>query len=128
SRRVRVAGRSPAERLDLGVEFLWDYSTQPAFAALLELFPASKTDEDLRSALLSADRTAADLVFDTMARLVGEEHAAHSNFHRNVRLLGLTIYGVGITRDLRSSRREPQLLRELKEMGRELFGLASVRS
>src|SRR5919198_426272 len=40
TRKGRGAHRSPAERLDAAVEALWRYSTQPAFAALLELYSA----------------------------------------------------------------------------------------
>jgi AcrR family transcriptional regulator len=123
SRDLDVSGRSQGERLDIAVEFLWDYSNHPAFAALLELFPASKHDDDLREALVSTDRTAGELVFDTMGRLMGEDLAAHPMFRRNVRLLGLTMYGVAITRNLRSPEREAALPVELKEMARALFDL-----
>ena len=119
----RVDDRPPGERLDLAVEALWQYSKQPAFAALLELYSASKQDEDLREALISTDQASAELVFDMMGRMVGDELASHPNFQRNVRFLGLTMYGIAITRNLRVPKREPEVLAELKETARELFDL-----
>ncbi|TML39165.1 MAG: TetR/AcrR family transcriptional regulator [Actinobacteria bacterium] len=115
---------TPEEGLDSAVDYFWrNYVSSPAFQALIELLRASRSDPDLAAMLSSVDQRAAELVFATFARLVGPELAADPSFRRNVRLVGLTLYGVGLTAHLRSSADEPRLAGEVKQMLRALFGL-----
>ena len=115
---------TPTERLDAAVDYLWrHYVTAPEFQALIELLRASRADPDLADLLHSVDQRSAELVFTTFARLAGPEHALHPDFRRNVRLVGLTFYGVALTANLRARKDEERLVGELKEMLRSLFDL-----
>ncbi len=70
---------------------------------------------------MATDERAAGIFFQTFARLLGPELAARPDFRRNVRLVGLTFYGVGVTSHLRS--RDEELVAELKQLLRALFAL-----
>ena len=111
---------SAADRIDRAVDYFWrHYVTSPAFQALIELLRASKSDPDLARRLVATDERAGEIFFHAFARLLGPELAARSDFQRNVRLVGLTFYGVGVTSHLRS--RDDALVAELKQLLRALF-------
>jgi AcrR family transcriptional regulator len=118
----RLARQPAAKRIDLAVEQVWRYVHEPAFQAWLELLRASRTDPELAELLKVTDERAAKLFFDILARLLGPELAAHPDFERNARLLGLSLYGVGLTAGIRRRTEERRLLAELKEMLRALYG------
>jgi len=112
---------SPVERLDAAVEQVWRYTTAPAFLALIELLHASRSDPELAEAMRGADRQAGEIFFDTVTRCVGPTAAAHPDFQRNVRLLGLVLYGVGLTSGLRGTVAVDHLRREVQQVMRVLF-------
>lgn len=109
------------ERLDAAIDQVWRYTSQPAFLALIELLRASRSDDELATALRAADHQAGQIFFDVVARCVGPAVAAHRDFQRNVRLLGLVLYGVGLTSGLRESDAVESLRAELKQVMRGLF-------
>lgn len=116
-----AGGGSPAERIDTAVEHVWGFAHQPGFQALLELVRASRSDDALREAMTARDPDAARIVFDAFAQIVGAEIAQRDDFERNVRLIGLTLYGVAVTEGLRSRAASRRVLEELKELARGLF-------
>lgn len=115
--------RSAAAQVDTAVEHLWAYSRSPAFQALIELLRASRSDPELRAALVSRDCDAAEIFFDACARLLGPALASHPAFRYNARMTGLALYGTALTDGLRSDRQDTLLLGELKQLCRRLFGL-----
>ena len=119
------ASANAGERIDAVVEQVARWSEQPAMVAMLELFLASRTDEELRRELRADDEKAAALFVDEIQRLLGPELAAHPHFRANVRQLGLTLYGVAVTHHLRPRSARAALLDELRHVGRRLFDLPS---
>lgn len=114
-------GRSAAELVDAAVAHLWDYARTPAFQALIELLRASRSDAELRAALVSRDQDSAEVFFDSCAQLLGPDLATHPDFHHNTRMLGLALYGTALTENLRSPRQEELLLGELTRLAHQLF-------
>lgn len=107
--------------LDEAVARLWSWVHQPAFQALIELLRASRGDAELADALTNADERAADLFFSAVASLVGPELAGRVNFRRNVRMLGLILYGTGLTAGLRRPADDQKLRAEVQECMHLLF-------
>jgi AcrR family transcriptional regulator len=117
----------PARRLDAAVDHFWRSAHQPEFQALIELLRASRSDTDLAEQLMLTDEGAAKLFFDVFARLVGDDLARHPQFRRNGRVLGLTLYGIGLTTGLRPAPEEARVLADLRDVLRLLFGIAAAR-
>ena len=111
------------ERLDRAVEQFWRHAHDVEFQALIELLAASRSDPELAALLVEADARAGNLFFEAFARLAGPELAGRDEFQRNARLLGLTLYGVGLTAGLRPAADERRLLGEVRAMVRGLFDL-----
>lgn len=112
-----------AAQVDAAVEHLWNYAQSPAFQALIELLRASRSDPELRSALIASDSHAAEIFFTACTRALGPALANHPTFRHNVRMLGLALYGTALTDGLRSPRQKSLLLGELKQLSRTLFGV-----
>jgi hypothetical protein len=83
---------------------------------------ASRADTELTEALTNADERAADLFFSAVASLLGSEMAARPTFRRNVRMLGLILYGTGLTAGLRRPGDDRKLRAEVQESMHLLFG------
>ncbi len=115
--------RTPTQRLDDAVAYLWAHSSSPALQATVELLQASKVEEDLRAALVASDRRAGELFFRIVRDVAGPDLANHPRFERNVRLLGLALYGVTLTGHLRSPAGAGLLLAEVQGLARHLFDL-----
>lgn len=113
--------RSETARVDAAVEHLWGYAHSPGCQALIELLRASRSDPELRAALIGRDSDAAGLFFDACARSLGPELAGRPMFRHNARMLGLVLYGTALTEGLRSESQENRLLGELKQLARKLF-------
>jgi AcrR family transcriptional regulator len=116
-----LEGLPSAERLDRAIDQLWRFSSSPHLQASIELARASRADPELRAALMSADRAAAERFFGALRDLLGPEIAGAQDFERNARLFGLAIYGTAVTQDLRTRDASRRLRDELKQVGRELF-------
>jgi AcrR family transcriptional regulator len=116
-----LEGLSPTRRLDAAVDHFWHSTHQPEFQTLIELLRASRSDPELAEQLMITDEGAAELFFDVFARLVGKELADHPRFRRNGRVLGLALYGVGLTSGLRPPGDEERLLADLRDVLNLLF-------
>jgi AcrR family transcriptional regulator len=112
---------SPQQRLDSAVAELWTWIHQPAFQAMLELLRASRSDPELARQMTLSDERSAELFFAAVAARVGPQLAGRSDFQRNARLLGLALYGVGLTTGLRQAAAERRLLAEMQQLARALF-------
>ena len=115
--------RSAAAQVDAAVEHLWSFACSLEFQALIELLRASRSDPELRAALIARDRDAAELFFHACARALGPELTSHPMFRHNTRMVGLVLYGTALTEGLRSPRQDDLLLGELKQLARKLFGV-----
>jgi AcrR family transcriptional regulator len=111
----------PERRLDAAVDHFWHSAHTPAFQALIELLRASRSDAELAAQLTLTDAGAAALFYDVLATLVGPELAAHPAFRRNGRMLGLILYGVGLTTGLRPAADERPLLADLHAVLHQIF-------
>lgn len=118
--------QSATALVDTAVEHLWDYAHSSAFQALIELLRASRSDPELRAALVTRDNDAAEIFFTTCTRHLGPTLAQHPTFRHNVRMLGLALYGTALTEGLRSPRQKSMLLDELKQLSRTLFGVTAI--
>lgn len=107
--------------VDAAVEHFWAFAETDAFQGIIELLRASRTDPELAEQIGLTDQRAGDLFFDVFARLVGPELAAHPNFRRNGRILGLSLYGVGLTSGVRAKADDARVLADLKGVVRALF-------
>ncbi len=115
--------RTPAQRLDDAVAYLWAHSAAPAIQATVELLQASKVEEELRAALAASDRRAGELFFRIVRAVAGPDVARHPRFETNVRMVGLTLYGVTLTAHLRTPEGARLLLAEVQGLARRLFDL-----
>ena len=115
-------GPSPDGDVAGAVARLWTWVHQPAFQALVELLRASRGDAELAEALTDADARAADLFFSAVGAMLGPDLADRPEFRRNVRMLGLILYGTGITAGLRRPADDRLLLGEVQEAMQVLFG------
>lgn len=120
--------RTPAAQVDAAVAHLWAYARSAAFQALIELLRVSRSDPELRAALVARDSDAAETFFDACSRLLGPALAGHPTFRYNTRMLGLALYGTALTDGLRSERQDALLLGELKQLGRQLFDCSTSES
>jgi AcrR family transcriptional regulator len=116
-----MQGLPPGERIDRAVDKLWRITSSPVFQANIELIRAGRADDDLRAALTSADRAAAERFFGALRDLLGPDVARAPDFERNARLLGLAFYGMAVTEDLRRREASRRLRDEFKQVARDLF-------
>jgi len=118
-------GSSESARIEACVDVLLDWIATPSGQALLELLSACRSDGELRAALLADDDRAASLFFDVVRDLLGPELSAHPDFLSAARLLGLSLYGIGLTARMRSESGDRQLRAELSSFLRLRLGDAS---
>ena len=114
--------RTPPQRLAAAVALFWEHAHQPTFRAFLELLAASRTDAELAGLLAASNQQAGGLFFDAFGRVAGPVIQADPQYERNVRLLGLVLYGVSLTSDLRTTSGRERLGEEVQEMMAALFG------
>jgi AcrR family transcriptional regulator len=116
-----AASLSAEQRLAQSIKHLWTWAHEPDFQALIELVRAGRRDLELRVALQAIDERAAEMFFDSLAAGLGPEIAAHADFRRNAKVLGLALYGTALTSQLRSPLGERRLLADLQALASELF-------
>jgi len=116
------APRATGDEIDVVVDRLLHWSTQPAMYAIVELLLASHGDPELKAALDALDQRASALFVDVVRRLLGPELATHPHARGNVRALGLTLYGVTLTHHLRPPAAAKDLARDLHRIAHALFG------
>lgn len=122
--RRLVEDESPntaGDEIDVVVDRLLHWSTQPAMYAIVELLLASRGDPELKAALTALDQRASALFVDVVRRLLGAELADHPHARGNVRALGLTLYGVTLTHHLRPAAAAADLAADLHRIAHELF-------
>ncbi len=106
-----LGGLSPAQRLDRGVELMWDTFAEPHFWAAVELWTAARTHDELRAALLPEEREVGAAIRVGLARFYGPDLARHPRYATVRDLVFTSMRGVGLTYalDPRDPRTDPHL-------------------
>lgn len=115
---VRKAKRLPRDRsrVEGAVDLLWSGFSGRLFEASLELWIASRTDDELRRALVDLERHVADATNEVCRELFGPQVAADPHFDDKIQLAINTMRGVALLqvlqRDSGAHRRQWSFARE----------------
>ena len=72
----------------------------------------------------ASDAKAAQLFRDNLAAALGPQLAEQPHFRRNVKILGLALYGTALTAPLRTPLARKRLLEDMQDLAAELFAPA----
>lgn len=124
--RLTAALATPVGSLPMreAIARLWEQADDEALQALVELVRAGRRDEELRDALQKSDARAAQLFHEALEAALGPELAGAPGFRRNVKLLGLTLYGTALTSPLRTPVARRRLVKDVQELAADLFPTA----
>ncbi len=89
------------DRIGPAIDLLWGSFQGPLFTATMELWGASRTDPELRAALLVSERSLRLVLEDLLADLFGAEVAASARFAEAVELTLQFLRGAAMTAILR---------------------------
>ena len=100
---VREAGAltEGQDRTSQAIDLLWETFTGPLFTATLELWAASRTDGELRGAVLEFERPLRQHLNTAMASLFGEAVATRPSFAEAIELTLQFMRGAALTAILR---------------------------
>ncbi|GAA2538995.1 TetR/AcrR family transcriptional regulator [Pseudonocardia hydrocarbonoxydans] len=114
---------SGAERIDLATDLLWETFRQPYFWAAMELWTAARTDPDLRTALLEAERRLLRTIEKAVDTMYGPVLSGHPEFADVRDLVFTSMRGVALTYALhdRDPLTEPHLARWKRLLTRTLL-------
>jgi AcrR family transcriptional regulator len=112
-----------AERIDLATDLLWETFRQPYFWAAMELWTAARTDPDLRTALLEAERRLLRTIEKAVDTMYGPVLSGHPEFADVRDLVFTSMRGVALTYALhdRDPLTEPHLARWKRLLTRTLL-------
>ncbi len=131
-RGVWVAERAAAldegtDRVAAGIGLLWHAMTGPLFAAATELWIAGRTDEDLRRALVDAERRLGAAARDLLADVLGADDADDPSFRTALDYVLQVFRGASLTAVLRDDARwERDLVATTTEVFRRLHTTGST--
>jgi Transcriptional regulator len=86
-----------AERIDRATELLWETFRQPYFWAAMELWNAARTDAELRTELLEAERRLGRAIQHVIDTMYGPVLSSHPDFPEVRDLLFSSMRGVALT-------------------------------
>jgi len=86
-----------ADRADRVVELLWQSFSEPHFWASVELWTAARSNADIAEALRPEERRLGAAIRGSMARMFGDELAAHPRFKQVRDLLLTSMRGAALT-------------------------------
>ena len=89
------------DRIGSAIDLLWDSFRGSLFTATMELWSASRTDPDLRRALLASERPLRVVLEGLLADLFGSEVAASPRFGEAVEMTLQFLRGAAMTAILR---------------------------
>lgn len=98
------AGSAPPNRdarIDWALRLMWRTFESDVFAATLELWNASRTDDELHASLVAAERRLGRRQRDQLAELFGPEIAHEAGFEPAVTAVIMYMRGVALTNVLR---------------------------
>ncbi len=90
------------DRTSQAIDLLWETFTGPLFTATLELWAASRTDDELRDAVLEFERPLRQHLNTAMETLFGEAVAARPAFAEAIELTLQFMRGAALTTILRT--------------------------
>lgn len=93
------------DRRAAGIELLWRTMTGPLFAAATELWIAARTDEELRTALLAAERRLGEAARQFLAEVLGAEDPDDPSFRTALDFVLQVFRGASLTAVLRDDAR-----------------------
>lgn len=88
------AGR---RRIRPGIRLLWERVSGPLFMAVIELWVAARTDDELRAALLPRERRLGRQLRELAVEVFGDEVAAHPHAETVYQLLFTSMRGQAMT-------------------------------
>ncbi len=102
-----------ADRLSQALDALWDSFRGRLFTATVELWTASRTDAELRTALRASERSLMRPMAETLASLFGEEISSSPRFDEAIEMTLQFLRGAAFTAILRSDReRQDHIVRQ----------------
>ena len=90
------------DRTSQAIDLLWETFTGPLFTATLELWAASRTDDELRAAVLEFERPLRQHLNTAMQTLFGDTVAARPAFAEAIELTLQFMRGAALTTILRA--------------------------
>ena len=72
------------DRIGAALDMLWASAGEPFNDAVIELWIASRTDPELRSAVVETERRLQEQFWDLLRTLMGAEAASHPNFNLRI--------------------------------------------
>lgn len=101
---ARLAAELPDDdaRIERSIRLLWESFQGPLFTATVELWTASRTDAELREALIASERSLRQPMSDVFAMLFGEPISSAPRFSAVVDLTLQFMRGAALTSILRS--------------------------
>ena len=106
------------DRTSQAIDLLWETFTGPLFTATLELWTASRTDAELRRAVLEFERSLRDQLTVAMEILFGADAAARPAFAVAVELTLQFMRGAALTAILRT---DPTRQRDVIDRWKSVF-------
>ncbi len=99
------------ERLQLMVELLWSTFHEPHWWAAVELWTASRTNDDIADSLLPEERRLGGLIRSQMDEMFGPVHTSHPRYPQVRDLLLSSMRGIALTYtfDRRDHRQDPHV-------------------
>lgn len=97
------------DRTSQAIDLLWETFTGPLFTATLELWSASRTDAELRSAVLEFERSLRRQLDIAMEYLFGDVAAARPAFSEAIELTLQFMRGAALTSILRTDHRRQRI-------------------
>ncbi|MEX2280560.1 MAG: TetR/AcrR family transcriptional regulator [Acidimicrobiia bacterium] len=114
--RAAALDDSP-DRTSQAIDLLWETFTGPLFTATLELWAASRTDDDLRVAVLGFERSLRRELDLAMVHLFGESAASRPAFAEGIELTLQFMRGAALTTILRTDEhRQEQVIDRWKSV------------
>ncbi|MDX1447629.1 MAG: TetR/AcrR family transcriptional regulator [Acidimicrobiia bacterium] len=105
------------DRSSHAIDLLWETFTGPLFTATLELWGASRTDPELREAVLEFERALRRELDIAMRRLFGEDVASRPAFAEAIELTLQFMRGAALTSILRTdAQRQRQVIERWKSV------------
>jgi len=117
-RALAVRLNDGADRIDAGVDLLWESFTGPLFTVALELRGAARTDPELREVLVDVERELRNNIVAQCRELFGESLASKPGYESAIDMSLQLMIGAAMSSILH---REPERARSMLQTWKALF-------